>query len=135
MGVLVQRCVISRADRLEPRCCCCCWVFFLCAGRQADWWVYGCPSLRARGELHTHYLHLIVGVQRSLTEILEAPQVSSALRPWPRRDSLVSLYLFLSGVYVCVCAFTGPTPPLHPCGHLPPPGSHTHYQSPLMASN
>lgn len=23
----------------------------------------------------------------------------------------------------------------HPCGHLPLPGSHTHYQSPLMASN
>ncbi len=125
------------ADRLEP--CCLLGVFAVC--RQRSEWLGGCPSLRARSRLQEHYLHLIVSVQRSLTEILEAPQVSSALRPWPgrtHRDSLVSLYLFLSLVYMCMCVHSlDPklTPPSHPCGHLPPPGSHTHYQSPLMASN
>lgn len=102
MGVLVQRCVISSADRLEPRRLL--GVFPVCM--QQTGWVDGCPPLRARGGLQEHYLHLIVGVRRSLAEILEAPQMSSALRPWPirtRRDSLVSLYLFLSLVYMCMC--------------------------------
>lgn len=117
-----------------------CWVFSLCSGSTLGGWV-GCPSLRGRGRFQEHYLHLIVCVRSSLTEILETPQVSSALRPWPkttRWDSLVSLYLFSLFAYTRMCVHSSDpklTPPSHPCGHLPPPGSHTHYQSPLMASN
>lgn len=74
--------------------------------------VDGCPSQRARGRLQEHYLHLIVCVQRSLTESLEAPQVSCALCPWPKMthgDSLVSLSFFFSSPFcVHVCAFVGP---------------------------
>lgn len=44
-------------------------------------------------------------------------------------------YLFFHFVYVCMCVCVYWTPNSHPCGRLPPPGSHTHYQSPLMASN
>lgn len=79
-------------------------VYFPCV--PAVHWVDGCPSQRARGRLQEHYLHLIVCVQRSLTEILEAPQVSCALCPWPKMthgDSLVFLYLFFFHfVYMCV---------------------------------
>jgi len=130
-----------------------CRVFFLCVQQQQQQqtgWVERCPPLRARGKLREHYLLPIVGVRRSLAEILEGPQVSSARRPWPgrtRRDSLGSLYLSVSlslslslsrAAFMCLCVHSPDpelTPPLHPCGHLPPPGSHTHYQSPLMASN
>lgn len=127
------------ADRLEPHRLL--GVFPVC--REQTGWVDGRPSLKGRGRLQECYLHLIVGVQLNLVEILEVPptQVSFAQRPWPERnhwDSLVPLYLFLSVVFMCMCAFTGPKAHpllLHPCGHLPPPGSHTHYQSPLMVSN
>lgn len=111
-------------------------VYFSCVS--AVHWVDGCPSQRARGRLQEHYLHLIVCVQRSLTEILEAPQVSSAPCPWPKMthgDSLVSLYLSFFFFMLCTCVCIRRTESSHPCGHLPPPGSHTHYQSPLMASN
>lgn len=116
-------------------------VFSLCYGSTLGGWVVGCPSLRARGKFQEHYHHLIVCVHSSLTEILEAPQVSTTLHPWPkttRWDSLLSLYLFSLFAYTCMCVHSSDpklTPPSHPCGHLPPPGSHTHYQSPLMASN
>lgn len=67
--------------------------------------------------------HQIAAARRKFSEILETPQVSSAVRPWP------SLSLSSS--------FSGPKPHpfFTPSGHHPPPGSHTHYQSPLMASN
>lgn len=84
-------------------------VYFSCV--PAVHWVDGRPSQRARGRQQEHYLHLIVCVQRSLTEILEAPQVSSALCPWPKMthgDSLVSLYLLFFSRCVHVCAFVGP---------------------------
>lgn len=93
-------------------------VFFPVCKQQTGW-VDGCPSLRATGRLQEHYLHLIAGVQQSLTEILEAPQVSPALCPCLGRTAAyvpssqhgqlgLSLSLSLTCVHVYVCAFTGP---------------------------
>lgn len=71
-------CVMSSADWPEPR-----HFFFLCAGSRVCGWMDALPWEPWAG----YYLHLIVSVWQSLTEILEAPQVSSALRPWPGRTA------------------------------------------------
>lgn len=132
MGVLVQRCVIRNADRLEP--CRLLGVFPVC--RQAANLVGGwMPFPESQGQV-TGILSPSGG---------EASQRS--LKPHrcplfcvlgPRGLAGTAWSLSISFTLLCTCVHSPDpklTPPSHPCGHLPPPGSHTHYQSPLMASN
>ena len=146
MGVLVQRCVISSADRLEPRRLL--GVFFSCM-HAADWVGGWMPFAESQGQvtgtLSPSDSCCAAKLQRSLKPNRCPLLCVLGLGGWlgsslslSLTGTAWSLSLSLTCVHVYVCVHSPDpklTPPLHPCGHLPPPGSHTHYQSSLMASN
>lgn len=71
---------------------------------QATGWAGGwMPFPESQGQVTGTLDSLIAGVRRSLVEILEAPQVSSALRPWSLEDSQLGLPLSISFPLLCTC--------------------------------